>query len=51
LLLFSFFSFFLDQAKDLVEKAPVVLMKDVPKAEIDAIMKKLEEVGAKLIKS
>lgn len=36
------------QAKDLVEKAPVEIMKDVKEADANVIMKKLMENGAKI---
>jgi len=41
----------LKEAKDLVEKAPVVIMKDVPAEEAENHIKKLAEVGAQIVKS
>eukprot|EP00301_Raphidiophrys_heterophryoidea_P015974 c2501_g1_i1.p1 GENE.c2501_g1_i1~~c2501_g1_i1.p1 ORF type:complete len:233 (-),score=55.34 c2501_g1_i1:765-1463(-) len=41
----------LKEAKDLVEKAPVVILKDVPAEEAETFMKKLAEVGAQIVKS
>jgi len=38
----------LKEAKDLVEKAPTELIKNVKKDEAQAIKKKLEEIGAKI---
>ena len=37
----------LKEAKDLVEGAPSVVKEGIPKADADAIMKKLEDAGAK----
>ena len=37
----------LKEAKDLVEGAPSVVKEGIPKADADAIKKKLEEAGAK----
>lgn len=39
----------LKEAKDLVDTAPKVLKETAPKAEADAIKKKIEEAGAKCI--
>lgn len=38
----------LKEAKDLVESAPAVLKEGLPKADADALKKKLEEAGAKV---
>ena len=38
----------LKEAKELVEKAPIEVKASVPKAEADAIKKKIEEAGAKV---
>ncbi|KAI8562956.1 hypothetical protein RHMOL_Rhmol03G0076100 [Rhododendron molle] len=38
----------LKEAKDLVEKAPTLLKKGVPKEEADKIIQKMKEVGAKV---
>ncbi len=38
----------LKEAKDLVDGAPKVVKEDVPKADADAMKKKLEEAGAKV---
>lgn len=38
----------LKEAKDLVEKAPTLLKKGVPKEEADKIIEKMKEVGAKV---
>ena len=38
----------LKEAKDLVESAPAAVKEDIPKDEADAILKKFEEVGAKV---
>jgi large subunit ribosomal protein L7/L12 len=38
----------LKEAKELVEKAPAELMKNIKKDEAQAIKKKLEEIGAKI---
>ena len=37
----------LKEAKDLVEGAPSVVKEGIPKADADAIKKKLEDAGAK----
>ena len=37
------------QAKALVESAPCVVKKDVPKDEAEAMIEKLKEVGAKVV--
>jgi large subunit ribosomal protein L7/L12 len=39
----------LKEAKDLVEGAPALVKDAVPKADVDAIKKKLEETGAKVV--
>jgi large subunit ribosomal protein L7/L12 len=39
----------LKEAKDLVEGAPALVKDSVPKADVDAIKKKLEETGAKVV--
>lgn len=39
----------LKEAKDLVDTAPKVLKETAPKAEADAIKKKIEEAGAKCV--
>ena len=44
----SMFSLGLKEAKDTVENTPCWLQKDVQKAEAEDIVKKLEELGAKL---
>ena len=38
----------LKEAKDLVESAPAAIKEDIPKDEAEAILKKFEEVGAKV---
>ena len=38
----------LKEAKDLVESAPTAIKEDIPKDEAEAIVKKFEEVGAKV---
>jgi large subunit ribosomal protein L7/L12 len=38
----------LKEAKDLVESAPVAVKEEIPKDEAEAILKKFEEVGAKV---
>jgi large subunit ribosomal protein L7/L12 len=38
----------LKEAKDLVEGVPATVKESVPKADVDAIKKKLEEAGAKV---
>ena len=38
----------LKEAKDLVESAPAAVKEDIPKDEAEAILKKFEEVGAKV---
>ena len=38
----------LKEAKDLVEKAPQVLLKEIDKKEADEVKKKLEEAGAEV---
>lgn len=38
----------LKDAKDLVDKAPAIVKENVPKAEAEAMKKKLEEAGAKV---
>lgn len=40
--------FGLKEAKDLVDAAPKTLKESVPKADVEAIKKKLEEAGAKV---
>ena len=39
----------LKEAKDLVEGAPALVKDAVPKADVEAIKKKLEETGAKVV--
>ncbi|OVA08726.1 Ribosomal protein L7/L12 [Macleaya cordata] len=39
----------LKEAKDLVEKAPTLLKKGVPKEEAEKIIEKMKEVGAKVV--
>ena len=39
----------LKEAKDLVEGVPSLVKDSVPKADVDAIKKKLEETGAKVV--
>ena len=39
----------LKEAKDLVEGAPSLVKDSVPKADVEAIKKKLEETGAKVV--
>ena len=38
----------LKEAKDLVESAPAAIKEDIPKDEAETIVKKFEEVGAKV---
>ena len=38
----------LKEAKDLVESAPKAIKEGIPKDEADALVKKFEEVGAKV---
>ena len=38
----------LKEAKDLVESAPAAIKEEIPKDEAEAILKKFEEVGAKV---
>jgi len=38
----------LKEAKDMVESAPCWIMKEIKKEEAEAIIKKLEEFGAKV---
>ena len=38
----------LKEAKDLVESAPAAIKEEIPKDEAEAIVKKFEEVGAKV---
>ena len=38
----------LKDAKDLVDKAPMAIKENVPKAEAEEMKKKLEEAGAKV---
>ncbi|KAK9129783.1 hypothetical protein Sjap_010270 [Stephania japonica] len=45
----SFTDLGLKEAKDLVEKAPVVLKKGVAKEEAERIIEKMKEVGAKVV--
>ncbi|MQL81023.1 hypothetical protein Taro_013475 [Colocasia esculenta] len=45
----SFTDLGLKEAKELVEKAPAVLKKGVPKEEAEKIVEKMKEVGAKVV--
>ncbi len=44
----TLFNLGLKEAKEVVEKAPVVLKKDTPRAEAEEIKAKIEKIGSKV---